>query len=115
MNKRLETLIALDESILLGHIPERYRSGEVPNDRRAWWAVGPLNLFAGLTFNRSTFASLLHDDPDDDAKDCMADLICDILHLAHILGNDTDALVEQALSDFREELAEEVMETEEAP
>jgi hypothetical protein len=73
---------------------------EPSNEDRARWANNALRVFVGTTFNG--------DNPDtmdrDDLECAIADLICDLLHLAEQKGLDTRKMRERAIAHFEAEL-----------
>lgn len=81
------------------------------NDDRAAWAAPALDLFARETFGGRAFRELLEEGgPGGDAPDAIADLICDLMHLARRLDFDPSVLVERAVMNFEAE-EEEAAET----
>lgn len=82
------------------HPPSR----EPTNAQRALWAKAPLTVFTEQTCCGYRPDAM---DPDD-YQDAIGDLICDLLHLAHLHPRmDASALHARALSHFAEEIAQE--------
>jgi hypothetical protein len=70
------------------------------NQDRARWANNALRMFIGATWNG--------DNPDtmhrDDLECAIADLICDLLHLAEQKGLDSQKILERSNAHFEAEL-----------
>lgn len=73
------------------------------NIQRAAWAADALNRFAQTTWATSGI-DRMH---PQDQSDAIADLITDLLHLAHLRGLHPDRLIAQAQMHFDAELQEE--------
>jgi hypothetical protein len=83
---------------------EQTQQLEPTNVQRAQWARAALAVFTGLTYGG--------DHPDTmhpgDLEDAVADLICDLLHLARFHPRMDPAVIHaHALSLFEQEVAEE--------
>jgi hypothetical protein len=76
---------------------------EPSNEERARWANNALRVFVGTTFNG--------DNPDtmnrDDLECAIADLICDLLHLAEQKGLDAQRILERGNAHFETEILDD--------
>lgn len=92
----------LNENVERVNAPPSGTGGEPTNADRARWAAMAIDPFARETFHKG-FKALI----EGDQEDCIADLVCDLLHLARTKGFDTEALLSKATGNFEAEVAYE--------
>ena len=73
--------------------------GEPSNAMRAAWAVEALQTFADATWCGQD-VDQMH---PDDLRDCISDLMCDLMHLAKSRRLNVDDIVARAASNFEDE------------
>ena len=80
------------------------------NADRAEWAATALDTFSFETFNGVAWEDLC----DEDKRDCLGDLVCNLLHLSAREGYDPADVVRRAVSTFEDERADEAQEENDA-
>jgi hypothetical protein len=86
------------------------KTGEPTNEQRAEWGILALDAFARETYHHRTFAQIekeMAGIENGDDYTCVQDLICDLLHVAHIRGWKIDRLLEAVRSNFDIEIQQE--------
>lgn len=77
---------------------------EPTNAMRAGWARAAADTFTSLTYGERALADL----HSDDQVQALADLVCDVLHLARELGATPGGVLGSASRHFDEEEREEI-------
>lgn len=89
---------------------------EPTNEERAEWARTAANAFAAETRYDPREQVISVTGPDDtegkdNAKEILSDLLCDTRHLCNVLGISFNEILGRSLSDYTEDIAEEVNRT----
>ena len=76
---------------------------EIDNLQRASFAAEALDIFCRETYGGRSFGAL----PTGDRETAIADLVCDLLHLANLQGFEIESILRQADLHYQAEIAEE--------